>query len=48
MRIIIHPARYRIGDKGYDQHGDGMVDLDVTRNGRDFQWLHSDGDAPVW
>jgi hypothetical protein len=30
MRIIIHPARYRIGDKGQDQRGDGMVDLGVT------------------
>jgi hypothetical protein len=48
MRIIIHPARYRISDKGQDQRGDGMVDLGITGNGRDFRWLHSHGDVPAW
>src|SRR6516164_1009735 len=48
MRIIIHPARYRIGDKSQNQRGDGMVDLGVTDNGCDFQWLHTHNGVPVW
>jgi hypothetical protein len=37
MRVIIHPARYRIGDKGQNKRGDGMVDFNVAGNGRDFR-----------
>jgi hypothetical protein len=39
MRVIIHPARYRIGAKGQYQRGDGLVDYRVTGNGRDFRRL---------
>src|SRR6516162_788007 len=48
MRIPIHPARYRIGDKGQDQRGDGMVDLGVTGNGRDSRRCHIHRDVPLW
>jgi len=47
MRAIIHPARYRIGGKGQNQCGDGLVDCGVAGNGRDARWLHIHGDIPV-
>jgi hypothetical protein len=27
IRDVIHPARYWVGDKGQNQSGDGMIDL---------------------
>jgi hypothetical protein len=27
MRIVIHPARYRISTKGQNERGDGMIDF---------------------
>jgi len=48
MRVITHPARYRIGAKGQSQRGDGLVAYSVTGDRRDFQWLYVHGDAPVW
>src|ERR1700730_900024 len=47
MRLIIHPARYRIAAKGQNQRGDGMVDFGVAGNGRDPRWLHIHGDILV-
>jgi hypothetical protein len=47
MRVIIHPARYRIGGKRQNQRGDGMVDFGVAGNGRDARWLHIHDDIPV-
>ena len=47
MRVIIHPARYRIGGKSQNQRADGMVDFGVAGNGRDARWLHIHGDIPV-
>jgi len=47
MWVVIHPARYRIGGKGQNERGDGMVDFGVAGNGRDSRWLHIHGDIPV-
>jgi len=43
MRVVIHPARYRIGGKGQNERGDGMVDFGVAGNGRDARWLRIHG-----
>jgi len=48
MRIVIHPARYRISTKGQNERGDGMVEFGVADNGRDTCWLHIHGDVPDW
>jgi hypothetical protein len=34
MRVIIHPARYRIGGKGQNQRSDGMIDFGIAGDGR--------------
>src|SRR3974390_3387408 len=34
MRVVIHPARDWVGDKGWNQSGDRMVDFGVAANGR--------------
>jgi hypothetical protein len=48
MRIVIHPARYRISTKGQNERGDGMIDFRAAGNGRDTRWLHIHGDVPDW
>ena len=47
MRVVVHPARYRVGDKGQNQSGDGMVDFGVAANGGDTGMCHSHRDVPV-
>src|SRR6516164_4152447 len=48
MRVVIHPARYWVGDKGQNQSGDGMVDFGVAANGRDAQMFNVHRHVPVW
>src|SRR6516162_9554327 len=48
MRVVIHPARDRVGDKGQNQSGDGMVDFGVAANGRDSRGCYIHRDVPVW
>src|SRR5215468_898977 len=48
MRIIIHPACYRIGGKSQDERCDGTVDLGVTGNSLDSQRLRIHDRVPVW
>jgi hypothetical protein len=48
MRVFIHPTRYWVGDKGQNQSGDGMVDVGVAANGRDFRRCHIHRHVPVW
>src|SRR5260370_32604383 len=48
MRIVIHPARNRIGAKSQNELGDGMVDFGGTGNGGDSQWLRMHDCAPFF
>jgi hypothetical protein len=48
MRVIIHPARYRIGAKGQNQRSDGMVDFGIAGDGYDSRCVHIHRGALVW
>jgi hypothetical protein len=48
IRDVIHPARYRVGGKGQNQSGNGMVDFGIAANGRDSRRYHIHRDVPVW
>jgi hypothetical protein len=48
VRVVIHPARYWVGDKGQNQSSDGMIDFGVAANGRNSRRCHIHRDIPVW
>lgn len=48
IRIVIHPARYRISAKSQNERGNGTVDFSVAGNGGDARWLRIHGDVLSW